>query len=263
MIPPLAVVPRGLHGPAPEVLRIEPARCSLIKEEKGTVIWRQLLPDGTPAICKCYRHRKPSVFQQLHLDQGRAEREFNALSLLEQHHVPCSTPLFWAQGTAPETGRYEVLVTREIAGAIDLRNWLRQHLGAPPPDLRPLFAVAAAMHRAGLQHGAFVARNILLAGREFLLLDLARCHVFGRSIEGRGPGLFDLQTLLQNLAPHLPDSVLVPALAGYGALPVEASELVSRGRLPPRGRRHHNLWHTLYSVQAAGSRFLRPRMDSP
>jgi tRNA A-37 threonylcarbamoyl transferase component Bud32 len=257
MTPALELRPRGRQGPTGSTLPADPAHGVLIKEERKTVVWRQTLPDGTRAVMKLYRHRKPSWLERRGLYTGRAEREFRALCQLEDHRVACSAPLFWACGESPETGRYELLATREVPDATDLHDWLKKHAGTTGPDLRPLFALAAAMHRTGLQHGALLGRNVLMAGRDFYLIDLPRSQRFGGSIEGRGPGWFDLKVLLQSLTPFLPDEALIPALSGYPRLPIPAANLVHAMRPQPLNNRRLNLLHAVYTVQAGCSRLLR------
>lgn len=259
MTPAIEVHPRGRTGRHSSALVADPAAGTLIKEERKTVVWRQTLPDGTPAVLKLYRHRKPSLLERAGLYTGRAEREFRALCHLEDHGVACSAPLFWAVGETPDTGRYELLATREVPGALDVRDWLDRHAGKQPLDLVPLFALAAAMHRTGLQHGAFLGRNVLLAGHDFFIIDLPRSQRFGRSIEGRGPGLFDLKVFIQSLTPYLPDEALVPGLSGYPRLPVPAKDLVRAMRPQPLNNRRLNGLHAVYTLQSGWSRLFCPR----
>lgn len=256
MTPALELIPRGRHGAAGPAVRADPAAGTLIKEERKTVVWRQTLTDGTRAVLKLYRHRKPSWLERRGWYTGRAEREYRALCHLEDHQVACSAPLFWACGETPATGRYELLATREVAGAVDLHDLVKQGNAPSSLDLRPLFALTAALHRSGLQHGALLGRNVLLAGRDFFLIDLPRSQRFGRSIEGRGAGLFDLKVLVQSLAPYLPDETLVAGLAGYARLPRPAVDLVRAMRPQPLNNRRLNLLHAVFTVQSGCSRLL-------
>lgn len=255
MMPALDILPRDSRGTTGPALKADPAAGSLIKEERKTVVWRQTLPDGIPAVWKLYRHRKPSFLERRGWYTGRAEREFRALGHARDHGVACSEPLFWATGASDATGIYELLVTREVVGATDLKDWLDRHRGETPPDLQPLFALAAALHRTGLQHGALLARNILLAGREFHLIDFPRCQRFGRSIEGRPAGWFDLKVLVQSLVPYLPDGPLVEGLGGYPLRPGPAGDLVRAMRPQPLNNRRLNALHAVYTLQSAWSRF--------
>ena len=253
MTPPFELRPLGRAGSTGETLRADPTS-GLIKEERKTVVWRQTLPDGTRAVLKLYRHRKVRLAESMGLYTGRAEREFKALTHLAARGVPCSEPLFWATGTLPESGKYELLATREVPGAEDLKAWMLAHARTRPLDLAPLFALAAAAHRTGLQHGALLERNVLLADGAFYLIDFPRCQFFGRSIEGRGPGLFDLRTLVNSFLRYLPDETLVRALAGYGRLPVDPAALVRDLRAHPLRDGKLNALHAVYTVQSAVER---------
>ncbi len=253
---------RGRGGPTGETLRADPAAGVLIKEERKTVVWRQALPDGTRAVLKLYRHRKPTWLERRGLYTGRAEREFCALVHLDDHRVACSAPLFWARGETAELGRYELLATREVPGAMDLHDRLKQGVDKNALDLTGLFALIAALHRSGLQHGALLGRNVLLAGNDYFLIDLPRSQRFGRSIEGLGPGLFDLHVLVQSLTPFLSDEVLIHGLAGYPRLPVPAADLVHAMRPQPLNNRRLNVLHAVYTLQSGVSRLFARSGDS-
>jgi len=208
------------------VFRADPAAGMLIKDEPKTIVWRQSMPDGTPAVLKVYLYRSFIWFKQHGWCTGRAEREFRAMHLSELHQVACCSPLFWATGKSNAGISYELLATRELTGATDLKNWLIQNREKTTPDLKPLFSLISALHRAGIQHGALLARNILYARQEFHLIDFPRSHIYGSSIEGRHAGCFDIKLLLQNLTRYVPDSVLVDGLAGYPKLPGSAEHFV-------------------------------------
>lgn len=254
MTPAFSLEPRGRSGSTGETVLANPAAGALIKEERKTVVWRQTLPDGTPAVLKLYRHRKPSWLERRGLYTGRAEREFRALCHLEDHGVACSAPLFWAIGNTPDSGLFELLSTREVTGAVDIHDWLEKTGGQTPLDWAPLFALAAALHRTGLQHGALLARNILLSRNSFYLIDLPRSQRFGCSIEGGGPGVFDLKVLLQSLTRFVAGEALVAGLAGYPTLPVPPLELVRAMQAQPLTNRRLNILHAVYTVQSSWSR---------
>ena len=259
----LTLQPRGRAGRPVAALIVDPARGSLIKEERKTVVWRQALPDGTPAVLKLYRHRNPSWLERRGWYTGRAAREFKALCHLEDHRVAGSRPLFWATGETAATGRFELLATREVADGVDLRTWLTGTGKDAGVDWKPLFALAATLHRTGLQHGALLARNVLLAGHDFYLIDLPRCQFFARSIEGTGPGWFDIKVLVQSLAPLLPGDTLAAGLTGYPRLPGPALDLVRSLRRKPMSNRRLNTLHAVYTVQAGWSLFFTKPAVSP
>ncbi len=250
MIEQLEVQPHTRSGPAGPATRLDPSAGTLIKNQPGTLVWRQTLSGGTRIVVKLYLKRRPSILERIGLYTGRAEREFRALCHLEDHCVACSAPLFWARGESQDTGRYQLLATREVEGASDLRYWLKEHPGTEPPELAQLLLLTSAMHRAGLQHGAFWERNVLLAGRDYYIIDLPRSQMFNTSIEGRGPGLFDIKVLLQSLTKYLSDDILVRALAGYPRLPVAALDLVRSMRPQPLTSRWLNSMHAVYTVQS-------------
>lgn len=241
--------PLGRAGPAGDPVRADPTS-GVIKEERKCVVWRQRLPDGTPAVLKLYRHRKARLSERLGLYTGRAEREFRALCHLHDRGVACSEPLFWARGERPDTGRYELLATREVEGAVDLKAWMLEHAGKRELDLTPLFALAAEAHRTGLQHGALLERNVLMRDGRYFLIDLPRCQFFGRSIEGSAAGRFDVRTLANSFLRYLPDAEVEKAVAGYAALNVSPAEFVRGLRTHPVNDRKLNAWKIWFSTQA-------------
>ena len=252
----LELEPRHANGTVGARLLVDTAQGELIKEERRTVVWRQRLPDGTPSVIKLYRHRKPSWLQRHGWERGRAQREFEALDYLDRQGLACSAPLFWAHGTTPKTGLYDLLATREVPGALDLNMCLKQPEGAKRLDLAPLFALVAAMHRLGLQHGALQDRNVLLAGDAYYLIDLPRSHRFHHSIEGRKCGLFDVRLLLQSLARYLPDQQLADGLAGYARLPMSPQRLIRAIREKPMNNRRLNTLHAVFTVFSGLNRLI-------
>lgn len=254
MIPAFSFQPQGRKGPTGIALCLDPASGSVIKDEPEAVVWRQLLPDGTPAVVKVYPGRKLVWFKQRGWYNGRAEREYLALHQAEQHQVPCSPPLFWAAGRTPEGMSYELLATREVPNVTDMKEWLKIHRDDHNIDLKPLFTMIAQLHRAGIMHGALLARNILVAGDDYYVIDLPRSQRFGGSVEGRFPGMFDVELLLANLVRHLTDETLVSGLAGYPLLPVSPGKLVAAVRKNPMGKYKRILLRDFFLIQSAWSR---------
>jgi tRNA A-37 threonylcarbamoyl transferase component Bud32 len=250
----LAIHPLGWAGDRPALVTVDPAAGQLIKAERKTVVWQQTLPDGTLAVLKLYRHRNPSWLQRRGWERGRAQREYDALRLMESRGIACSPPLFWAAGRTEATGQFELLATRLVPDACDLAAWLREHPDGPYPDLVPAFALIAKMHRAGLQHGALLDRNILYTGTNFRLIDMPRSRFFVRSIAGRNPGLFDLRLLVQSLSTRCPEAALVAGLAGYPLSPADARALVQAMRPRPLTNRRLNRWIAVYTVLSGCSR---------
>ena len=87
-------------------------------------------------------------------------------------------------------------------------------------DLTPLWATAGRLHDAGLYHGTFLARNILVRGAadapQFVLLDLPRCHVFPHGIRGSRMARYDLLFITNTLRRSLPADNLPQWLTAYG-----------------------------------------------
>jgi tRNA A-37 threonylcarbamoyl transferase component Bud32 len=193
--------------------RPEPA--SIIKNARDALVWRQRASDGLPAVWKLYSHRPWRAWERSGRVACRAQREFEALAFLQVSGVPCSAPLAWARGESVDLARYELLVTREVPGALDLSRWLAgsDEAARCALDLAPLFAAVRAMHAGGLQHGALAIRNVLISPTGFHLIDLPRRQWFGRSIVGSAAARFDLGLLVQELVVHLPPEHVAAALA--------------------------------------------------
>ena len=130
--------------------------------------------------------------------------EFGALQKLESLGERCTRPLFWGYGNFGRHGRGELLAT-EWQG--DCRP-LDEVLAADPEpagklDLAPLWAAVGRLHDAGLYHGTLLARNILVRGgadaREFVLLDMPRCHLFPYEIRGTRMARYDLLFMANTL----------------------------------------------------------------
>jgi len=255
--PAFEVQTRGINGLTGNVFRADPAAGKIIKDEPKTVVWRQTLPDGTPAVLKVYLYRTFMRIKQLGWCTSRSEREFRAMYLSEQHHVPCSSPLFWAMGRNDSGVTYELLATREITGATDLKAWLIENRDKHALDLKPLFTLIASLHRAGIQHGALLARNILYARNEFHLIDYPRSHIYGKSIEGRHAGCFDLKLLLQNLTRYVPDLVLVDGLAGYPKLPGSAEHFLQTYKSKRFNKLQRPLIRAVHALHSRCSRLFR------
>lgn len=177
-----------------------PPGAAIIKDEDRTLIWLQTLPDGDRVVVKMYRHRNRIDFWRERLHRFRVQREFDALARMARYEVPCSEPVFWTYGRSPDNGRYEILVTREIADATPVRELIlsgRDH--TRDLDLRPLFQVVRRMHASGVYHGALNTRNVLLAGGRYYIIDPPRSLLHGGSIEGQFAAWADMLYLCHNL----------------------------------------------------------------
>ena len=192
-----------------------PPGATIIKDEDRTLIWSQTLPDGDRVVAKMYRHRNLIDFSRERLSRFRVQREFDTLARMVRHDVPCSEPVFWTYGRSPENGRYEILVTREIADATPVRELIlsgRDHTS--DLDLRPLFRVVRRMHASGVYHGALNTRNVLLAAGGYYIIDLPRSLLHRGSIEDQFAAWADMLCLCHNLcyfSKRSPDTLPIDA----------------------------------------------------
>lgn len=126
----------------------------------------------------------------------KAEREFNLLSHLVRHGIPCSEPLSWSHGKRDPHGRIELLVTLEVAGATALDKLLQRP--GTVTDLGPLLRSLAAHARCGRvarRHGATPG---------FPIIDMSYSHVFPQGIAGTRMATFDLQDLMFRIKHYFP-----------------------------------------------------------
>jgi hypothetical protein len=202
------------------VVELRPAAGVVLKKDAGTIIWREALTDGTQAVIKLYRRGLAGTWRG-HLRSFRVENEFEALRALESLGERCVRPLFWGHGRLGGHDRGELLATEWMP---DCRP-LDAILAADPEarrtlDLAPLWATAGRLHDAGIYHGSFLARNILVrrgeAAPEFVLLDLPRWHRFPHGIRGTRMARYDLLFMAHTLRRSLATHDLPRWLAAYG-----------------------------------------------
>jgi hypothetical protein len=191
----------------------------LIKAEVHTLVWSESLPDGGRAIMKMYRRRP--FFDPLRrwFVPYRAEREFEVLSHLQRHGIPCSEPLSWSHGRRDPHGLHELLVTREVEGATALDKLLKQP--AAVTDLVPLLGLVRRMHDSGVSHGGLAPRNILVTFPTpgvpaFHIIDMSYSCIFPQGIAGTRMATFDLLDLMYRLRRHFPKADCDAGLAAYG-----------------------------------------------
>ena len=217
--------PLELHPP-------QPGQPGLIKEEPGTLIWRETVPGQPSAIVKMYRNRGPDLGLRGGRLPYRVQREYNTLVRLARAGLLCTPPLFWARGKDALQGRFEILATAELPAVTPLRE-----LAASDPDavrqldLRGLFAAARTMHRAGVRHGAFSPKNILVGGRgatsRFYLVDLSRAVLFPGDLAGTRMAWFDLADLTVKLLAVVGADTCSDLLLHYGLAPRDAEALLA------------------------------------
>lgn len=211
-----------------------PEEQALIKNEERTLVWRQEPGLGEATVVKMYRRRGCVDWQGERLFKFRVQREYQALLVLESAGVPCSAPLLWGFGTATEHGRFEILVTREIPGAISLKQAFTPGAASlTAEDLLPLFHLVRQLHRCGMYHGALYPKNILVTrppdrGLAFRLIDLARSQRFPKSIQGTAMARYDLLGLLHGLTHLRPGILCEVLLARYGLAEAEIRELLAQ-----------------------------------
>ena len=168
-----------------------------IKEEKETLVWRATLDYGDPAVIKMYRRRGALTFLRQRAFSFRAEREYDSLDHLVRWSIPCSAPLFWSYGNSAAHGRFEILATREIAEAENLRAFCTPERSLSW-ELEPLYRIVRRMHESGLFHSVMHISNVLTVpedgvARKFYVIDMPRSILFPHSIIGTRMAWFDLQ----------------------------------------------------------------------
>lgn len=189
----------------------------LIKNEPRTLIWREVLPGGLDAAVKVYRRSRAACMSRR--GAFRARREFDAMRTIEALGLPCSSALFWAHGRFGPLGWGELIATRWLEDCIPLSQVLSGNPGVHV-DLRPLMRFAATMHDAGVRHGTFLSRNILVktcvSPPEFVLIDMPRFHHFPRSIRNTRMAAYDLMYLMDDVARFYPPETVSDWLQAYG-----------------------------------------------
>ena len=190
----------------------------LIKAEFHTLVWSESLPGGGRAIMKMYRRRPFYDPLRRWFLPYRAEREFQVLSHLVRHGIPCSEPLSWSHGRRDPHGLHELLVTREVDGATALDKLLQQT--GIVTDLAPLLRLIRRMHDSGVSHGGLAPRNILVsfpAGTPaFHLIDMSYSCIFPCGIAGTRMADFDLLDLMYRIRRHFPKADCDAWLGAYG-----------------------------------------------
>ena len=238
-----------------------PDEKTLIKQEKKTLVWRVRLGGSESAVVKMYRH-----LGLLNRWRGRAvpfrvQREFAALGVLAAGGVPCSAPLLWGVGSAAGHGHIEVLVTREIPGAVSLKEWLDvKNRRVTSADLLPLFEVIRRAHHCGLYHGALWPKNILVTTApsgelSFHLIDLVRSIRFPGDMGGTSVARYDLLSLLYSLARSCPDLDAEALLRGYGMSPADAWEIAGQSRRYRSTRHLRNRLAIIFKLGALAANF--------
>jgi hypothetical protein len=164
-----------------------------IKDTRGTMVWEDRIAD-VPIVLKTYGHRNLAVWLEAKLRRTRAEREFDRLTILHKAGVQTCEPFYVGRGKDAKHGRYEILATRTIPHAVQLRAFLAEH---PDADLAPLFQTIRDMHYAGIYHGSLTLNNLLVSvppdeEPSFYVVDLPRALDFPYDLKVSRPAWYDL-----------------------------------------------------------------------
>ena len=234
-----------------------------IKQEDKTLVWRLQLALPGPVetgVVKLYRRRGVGNRFRGGILPFRVQREFAALCILADGGVPCSQPLAWGWGFAPEHGYFELLVTREIPGAVSLKEYLATgDRRLRSEDFLALFDGLRRMHERGVYHGALWPKNILLAKAsegawEFHLIDLARAVRFPGTLCGTAMARFDLLSLLYSLAQTNAGFDSEAMLRRYGYDAAEAREIAAQARRYRSSRHLRNRLALTFQLRALWAR---------
>lgn len=230
----LGDIPRGLG-----CALVIPDTNLLLKRENEVLIWRLplVLPGSAEnGVVKLYRRRGRVNRLRGGILPFRVQREYGALSRLADGGVPCSQPLVWGWGFMPEHGDFEVLVTREIPGAVNLKDLLGASRGRLRTDgFLALFESVRRMHELGVYHGALWPKNVLRTATsdgvgEFHLIDLARAVLFPGTICRTATARLDLLSLVYSLGRANDAFDCEALLRHYGFTAAEARTIAAQGR---------------------------------
>ena len=230
-----------------------------IKQEDKTLVWRLdlSLPGRTErAVVKLYRRASRCNHWRGKLLRFRVQREFAALCRLADAAVPCSIPLAWGWGASPEHGRFEMLLTRELPGAVSLKQAFARGDRLRPEEYLPLFDRLRQMHECGVYHGALWPKNILVdqasdGAWQFYMIDLARAVCFPRSIRNTSMARYDLLSLLNTLKADLNCEA---ALSRYGYGLAEAQVIAKQAHEYRSSRHLRNRLALMVQVRALWAR---------
>ncbi|NUO08858.1 MAG: hypothetical protein HUU08_09310 [Candidatus Brocadia sp.] len=239
---------------------IIPDTKAFIKSEKRTLVWRKTVGNSEATVVKMYRHRGFVDWHRERLFNFKVQREYEALHVLESAGVPCSVPLLWGFGSASEHGRFEILVTREIPAAVNLKEAFRANTASVvPDDLPALFDVVRQMHQCGIYHGALLPKNILVTSVSqrrptFCLVDLIRALHFPADIQRTVMARYDLLSLMHGLTNLHPGINCETLLSHYGLGRTDTRELLDR-LVWYRSTRHlRNRLAFQFKIRALGAR---------
>jgi len=189
-----------------------------MKVDRGTVIFRWQ-PKAADVIVKLYGDMGAFNWLRKQVVGYRARREYRTLARLRDEGIDCGEPMFWATGRSKEHGLFEVVATREIPDAVTLADELpRLDPEARVDVLGRLFESLARMHRAGVWHGVFFVRNVLLGNdrRVPRIIDLEKSVCFASDIRGSRMADYDLLCAVTSLFIVIGGGYARSALVRYG-----------------------------------------------
>ncbi len=206
----------------------------ILKDEPRTLIWKSVLPSGTVAVVKTYRHRSLYDFSRESITRFRAQREFDALSFLCRNRIPCVRPLAWGCGRNTRSGRFEGLATVEERDVVGLKQYLRSG-DADERWIAPAASLIRRAHDIGFYHGALAPRNILVRLPErgemaCLIIDTPKSIVFRRPVTGTRMAEHDLLVFLCEVNNVAGEAAVTAFLACYGMREVDIPPVAERVR---------------------------------
>jgi hypothetical protein len=228
--------------------------CRLIAADRKTLIWAQHLDKETSAVIKMYRHRGAISWQREKCFRFRVQREFDALSFLDAHGVPCTKPIFWSYGYSPCFGRYEILATHEIENVVQLDTFTRTSRPTiTEPCLFAAYGLVRRMHKSGCHHGAMFPRNILItrwdsAAPDAYIIDMPQAIFFRYDITGTRMAWIDLYALTFRVMEHTGADGCMALLRHYGLEDEAARQLVNHVKMYPSSK----LKKTLFRAECEG-----------
>ena len=229
--------------------------------EHAPWIWDETLEDGRVAVLKLYPQRGPVSWEREKRFRFRVEREYEGLGRLLAAGVPCARPLFWSYGRHPHLGRYELLATQKLRGAVPLSTWVGS--GGAWPSLAGLMPHVRRMHEGGIFHGALWLKNVLAlpgAGADvrFFLIDMPKAMFFAGSIVGSRMARVDLLDLLWWVRRERGLEACRPLVAAYGLEGREEAAFLDRLRRHRPTRFTRNRQRFEFSVRELLGRRPRP-----
>ena len=241
----------------------------LIKDSYETLVWGDELPDGTRGVFKLYRHRNIFRWWSGKCARCRAEREYDRLLILHQAGVNCAEPLFFGRGRDRLHGRYDIICTREIPHAGQLKAYLMdQKKRNGNPDLSRLMKTLRSLHAAGVYHGSLTPNNIVVSqppGEDpsFYVVDLPRGTDFPYDLGPTKMGWYDIVHFIHRTSAEAGEEACLAILDVYGFSDRKKAQLMQflRAYKPSKWLRYR--LRNEFGLNAWFSRKLHQREGTP